>query len=220
MHAKGLSGSSVSCAVGKRPGQDSMRARVEAAIASENDGLSPPSAGSCRCPRPKRGDGFAFVSHFVVDEWCVWCACVVCGWRLFAHCREDVEVHLGDRSVSSVRVMARVGKWSCSRATPIDRGTGHWGRRADQDWPGEPECLSARPAPAALAVCPSQSRLFRRGSWRRGRIMKSWLEILLLLARCPPYYCVEHMQGRLEGVAGQGRLTTSLASQQAWPGLT
>lgn len=126
MHAKGLSGSSVSCAVGKRPGQDSMRARVEAAaIASENDGLSPPSAGSCRCPRPKRGDGFASVSHCVVDEWCVVCMCSV-RLRLFAHCRANVEVQLGDRSVSSVRVMARVGKWSCSRATPSDRGTGHW----------------------------------------------------------------------------------------------
>lgn len=42
------------------PGQDSMQARVERNhSAPENDGLSPPSAALCRCPRPKRGDGFA-----------------------------------------------------------------------------------------------------------------------------------------------------------------
>lgn len=53
---------------------------------------------------------------------------------------------------------------------------------------------TGRRSPALLLLHASRPRLFRWAPWRRGRIMKSWLEILLLLARCPPYYCVQQLQ--------------------------
>lgn len=55
----------------KRPGQDFNASKgLKATSASENDGLSPPSAARCRCPHPKRGDGFAFCVALCGKWWC------------------------------------------------------------------------------------------------------------------------------------------------------
>lgn len=78
---------------------------------------------------------------------------------------------------------------------------------ADRDWARVLSAHQCQPD-LHLSLCLSAqvnrgySAIPHREGWRRGRIMKSWLEILLPLARCPPYYCVQQLQG-MQGRAGQ-----------------
>lgn len=141
--------------------------------------------------------GSHFVSHCVVGGG------VVCSMRLLAcaslpllaHCRGSRNWR-GKRD-RSVQVMARWQSTCSSDASDQGIGTGGQNRTGRESLP----CLAL---PKSIAANPLER------PERRGRIMKSWLGILLLLARCPPYYCVQHMQAA--GWQGlQGKLT-SLAS--------
>lgn len=143
-----------------------MQARVKQPGTTENDGLSPPSAARCRCPRPKRGDGFTLCCNACANK--AWRVVLVCGWLTAGRAWRDQ----GERPPVGSRPAV---------ATPAAGESGLAGRLA-----GRPEGRTGRGSPALLLLHPSRPRLFRWAPWRRWAYHEVMAGDLVTVSALPP----------------------------------
>lgn len=121
-----------------------------AASAPETDGLSPPSAARCRCPRPKRGDGFALCR--IVRLCAKVCVVVACVCSLSAEGR----AWKGQRQIDQCKSWPD-GSRPCTCSSQLRQRPGTWSWQAEagsRAGLGERESLQLSPRRKSIAAIP------------------------------------------------------------------